>query len=408
MTPPRAEIQALDHVDLFDTKENVLRADWAISWRGQAIDWVGPSSALPQEIAAHAVDGSNMTLVPGLIDCHVHLTADSSTDFAGSLASDRESLATLKALNAVQACLHAGVTTVRDCGAANDVAIQISHAVDDGLVSGARVIAAGRVITMTGGHCHYIGRESDGVDGVRRAVRQELKAGADFIKVMATGGVLTPNVTADQVTLDEEELLTVVREAHNAGRRVACHAVGSQGIRNALRAGVDSIEHGFHLEPDLIQMALDQGVFLVPTLRVLELESRLGPEAGLPAWLTDKADRECDYAQANFQTAIAAGIRFAAGTDSGCPFTQHGDLVEELLVMHRLGLSAADCILAATKNAAENLDVWNRVGSLDQGKDADMLLVNGDPLQDLGHLKEVRLVVQRGQVVRNSLDQAQS
>src|SRR3954453_9693435 len=189
----------------------------AVVVEGRRIAWIGPDGAAPSPAAENVVDGGGRTVLPGFINCHVHLSADGAPDLAAQVAQDTVPLATLRAARMAEMTLQCGVTTVRDCGAADEVVIELATAIDRGLVRGPRVQAAGRVITMTGGHGHFIGREADGGDEVRKATRTEIKAGAAVIKVMATGGVLTPGVTPTQTALLPEELAVVAQEAHNSG-----------------------------------------------------------------------------------------------------------------------------------------------------------------------------------------------
>jgi imidazolonepropionase-like amidohydrolase len=351
------------------------------------------------------IDGSGHTLLPGLINCHVHLCNDGSADTVRQVAGDSVPIATLRAVRNLGIALAAGVTTVRDCGAADEVAIELARAVADGLITGPRILAAGRVITMTGGHGHFIGREADGPDAVRRATRTELKAGAHFIKAMATGGVLTPGVEPDHGGLAEDELLWVARTAHSAGRRTACHAIGGAGIKNALRAGIDSIEHGFHLDDEALELAVGNGTFLVPTLVAIESITANAGRPELPDWVIRKAEAESGAHRAAFGAALSAGVNIAAGTDAGTPFNPHGDLARELGLMVDYGMTPMQAIVAATASAARNLDIHREVGTIEPGKQADLILVAGDPAADISRLGRVALVMKHGAVLHDILAQ---
>jgi imidazolonepropionase-like amidohydrolase len=345
--------------------------------------------------AAETIDGSGATLLPGLIDCHTHLCATATPDIIAQMGGDSPTRATLHAARNAKAHLDAGVTTVRDCGALGGIAIELARAIDDGLVDGARVQAAGLVITMTGGHGHFLGREVDGVDEVRKATRQAVKDGAGFVKVMSTGGLLTPGVTAGRTAFAPDELKVLVDEAHNAGLRVATHAIGNEGIKNALRAGVDSVEHGFYLDDEAINLLLARDdVYLVPTLSGVECALAHGDE--LAPWLRTKSQAVVEDRAASFRRAHAAGVRFAAGTDAGTPFNPHGGLPQEIALMAEVGLSPAEALIAATRHAAANLGLADRIGTIEVGKVADLILVDGDPLADLGALRKVRQVIQAG------------
>jgi imidazolonepropionase-like amidohydrolase len=388
---------------LIDGTGAEARPNHSIIVSGSTIDWVGPTANEPDAADLRVVEATGLTLVPGLINSHVHLANDGAADLAAQVRDDSVPIASMRAARNARFTLESGITTVRDCGAANGVIIELAKAIESGLVVGPRVRAAGRVITMTGGHGHFMGSEADGVDGVRHAVRQELKDGAHFIKAMATGGVLTPGVSPTQTALLAEELNAIVQEAHNAGKRVSTHAIGRQGIENALRAGVDSIEHGFYLDDDLFEIALAQGTFLVPTLLAVDGIVTEGPAGGSPAWMIDKAALEAARSQTMFKAAVDAGMKIAAGTDAGTPFNRHDDLVRELALMVKIGISPMQALVSATRNGAENAAILDRTGTLEVGKFADLLIVGGDPLSDISALADIALVAKEGVVYRDDL-----
>ena len=404
MTPTSAVV--FRHVAVIDGTGAAPAADrWVLVEDGRIT--AGGPEPLPASHPAAGdrvteIDGAGHTLLPGLINCHVHLCNDGSADTLGQVRDDAIPIATLRAVKNLGIALSSGVTTVRDCGAADGIAIELARAVADRLIAGPRILAAGRVITMTGGHGHFIGREADGPDAVRRATRTELKAGADFIKAMATGGVLTPGVEPDHGGLAEDELLWVARTAHSAGRRTACHAIGGQGIKNALRAGIDSIEHGFHLDDEALELAVSSGAFLVPTLVAIESITANAGRPELPDWVVRKAAAESGAHRAAFAAALAAGVSIAAGTDAGTPFNPHGDLARELGLMVDYGMTPLQAIVAATASAARNLDLQHQVGTVEAGKRADLILVAGDPAADIKRLGQVTLVMKDGQLVHDT------
>ena len=375
----------------------------AVVVEGRRIAWRGPLEQAPGTVAEAVVEGGGRTVLPGLINCHVHLANDGAPDLFAQVMADTIPVATLRAARSARETLHSGVTTVRDCGAADEIVIELAKAIAAGMVPGPRVQAAGRVITMTGGHGHFIGREADGADEVRKAVRTEIKAGAGVIKVMATGGVLTPGVSPTQTALLPEELAVVAQEAHNSGRRVCTHAIGGTGILNALRAGIDSIEHGFYLDDETLDLAVAQGAFLVPTMLAVDRIIRNGLARGIPAWVVDKAEREAHKQRESFAAAVSSGMRVAAGTDAGTPFNGHGDLALELALMVEHGLSPMQALVAATRSAAENLGMDHEIGTLEVGKLADLVLVDGDPVADISATGRVALVVKDGVVHRDEL-----
>jgi len=377
--------------------------DQALIVEGRRISWIGPQAQLPEGSAGRAIDGRGGTIMPGMINCHVHLTNDGSPDLFGQVERDSVTVSALRGYLNLQATLESGVTSVRDCGAANGIALALAGAVEDGLVPGPRIKAAGRVITMTGGHGHFIGREADGPDGVRHATRAEIKAGAHFIKAMATGGVLTPGVVPTQTALQQDELEQVAREAHNAGRRAACHAIGNEGIKNAIRAGIDSIEHGFYLDDEALALALDHGTVLVPTLIAVNQIVNNGKTGAMPDWVVEKAESESGHHRESFAAAVRSGMKIAAGTDAGTPFNPHTYLAQELALMVDYGMRPMDAIVAATRNAAENLGLAPDVGTLEVGRLADIVVVDGDPTGDITAAGRVRFVMKDGTVARDDL-----
>ncbi len=375
----------------------------ALIVEGRRISWIGPQARLPEGSEGHAIDGQGGTIMPGMINCHVHLTNDGSPDLFGQVERDSVTVGALRGYLNLQATLETGVTSVRDCGAANGIAVELAKAVENGLVPGPRIRAAGRVITMTGGHGHFIGREADGPDGVRQATRAEIKAGAHFIKAMATGGVLTPGVVPTQTALQQDELEQVAREAHNAGRRAACHAIGNEGIKNAIRAGIDSIEHGFYLDDEALELALDHGTVLVPTLIAVNQIVNNGKSGAMPDWVVEKAESESGHHRESFAAAVRSGMKVAAGTDAGTPFNPHTYLPQELALMVDYGMRPMDAIVAATRNAAENLGLAPDVGTLEVGRLADIVVLDGDPSSDITAAGRVRFVMKDGTVARDDL-----
>ena len=389
------------NVTLVDGTGAAPAPDHAVIVEGRRISWIGREAQLPEGSYGLAVDAQGGTAMPGLINCHVHLTNDGSPDLFGQVARDSVTTAALRGYLNLQLTLESGITSVRDCGAASSIAIDLARAVEDGLVPGPRIRAAGRVITMTGGHGHFIGREADGPDGVRQATRAEIKEGAHFIKAMATGGVLTPGVVPTQTALQQDELEQVAREAHNAGRRAACHAIGNEGIKNAIRAGIDSIEHGFYLDDEALELALDHGTFLVPTLIAVNQIVNNGKTGTMPDWVVEKAESESGHHRESFAAAVKSGMKIAAGTDAGTPFNPHTYLAQEIALMVEYGLRPMDAIVAATSSAAENLGLAPQVGTLDVGRLADLIVVDGDPVADISAVGRVRFVMKDGTVARN-------
>jgi imidazolonepropionase-like amidohydrolase len=387
---------AIRDVNIVDGTGGPAVPDQAVIVEGTRISWIGPVGHLAGGDRLTVTEGNGRFLLPGLINCHVHLCHDGAPNLFAQAQADSPTAATLRGFLNLQLTLLSGVTTVRDCGAAGGVAIELSRAVENGLITGPRVLAAGRVITMTGGHGYFIGREADGADAVRAATRAEIKEGAHFIKAMATGGVLTPGVSPTQTALQPDELEAVAREAHNSGRRAACHAIGNAGIKNAVRAGIDSIEHAYYLDDEALDLMIDHSTYIVPTLLAGHQIVSNGQAGRVPPWITEKSLASAEHHHESFAAAVKSGLKIAAGTDAGTPFNPHGDLAAELKLMVDYGLSPADAIVAATRNAAENLGLLSDTGTVEAGKRADLILVDGDPTVDISCLSRVSYVVSNG------------
>jgi imidazolonepropionase-like amidohydrolase len=276
---------------------------------------------IPPDAQKIPIDG--MTLLPGFIDSHVHLCADGSPDPITSLLNESQTKTTLKAANFARETLMAGVTSVRDMGGKNGIDLGLRQAINSGLIPGPRMLVSGQLICMTGGHGWQMGREANGPDEVRQAAREQIKAGADIVKLMATGGVLTPAVEPGSEQFTEEELRAGIEEAHKAGKKTATHAMGTRGILNALRAGIDSIEHGVYLDDETVELMLKYKIPVIPTISALYHIESQGIEAGIPPFAVEKTLKVKPFHLDSIRMAREAGMLVAAGTDAGTPFS-HG------------------------------------------------------------------------------------
>jgi len=378
-------------VTLFDGARVRRRAGVLVE--GDRIVWVGPHARAPRAAStARSIDAAGKTLTPGLIDCHVHLNFDGGADFAAQGSVSNDVAAALRGVRNLRKHLAAGVTTVRDLGGVGTC--ELASAVDDGVVEGPRVIAAGLALTITGGHGHNVGfaREIDGPVDARKAVRQQIKAGARAIKVVATGGVLTPGIDATFTAMTPEEIGAAVDEAHTWRVGVGAHAIGGPGIAGAVRAGVDSIEHCIQLDTATAKDMVARGTFRGPTLSAL-----LGivDGAGVPAYAKDKATALLDDAHKGQRAAMRAGVRHVCSTDAGTPFNPHGNAPKEIARMVEWGLRPLDALVAATANGASLLRVPD-VGTVGPGFLADLVLYDDDPLEDIAALRSPRIVWKGG------------
>ena len=360
----------------------------------ESIASVGSAANLPP--GADLVDLGDVTLLSGLIDAHVHLVWNASAEPHELVAREGRALTALRCAHSAALHLRAGVTTVRDTGATDALSVDVARAVELGVLPGPRVVAAGRVVAMTGGHAWFLGREADGPDAVRHAVRDELKGGAGCIKFMASGGVYGHAEEPGAPQLTVEEMRAGVEEAHKAGRKVAAHAYSVEAISNALEAGVDSIEHGSFLDAKTAKRMREEGVYLVPTISVYAAMHAKGPELGAPDYIRRKAPEVLDASREAFRLALEIGVPIATGTDCGAPGHPHGSLPEELRLMVEAGATPMQALRFGTAAAAELLGIGEELGTLEPGKKADLVAVTGNPLQDIDSLREVRLVLRGG------------
>ena len=367
---------------LFDGWSETLVENPIVLIDGERIHTVGSSDTVSVLQGTAVADFPNAVLMPGLIDLHVHLTIGGEAD-PRSVMRDPEAAQALRAAANARRMLERGITSVRSLGAAFDADIALRRAIAKGEAVGPRITASGRCITMTGGHGHQMGIEADGPWAVRQAVRSVIKAGADVVKLMATGGVLTEGVEPGSPELSFEELQAAVVEAENAGRRTAAHAQGTVGIRQAVTAGIHSIEHGCFLDDAVIDQMGENGTVLVPTLSAPLNILRHGTAAGIPQYVVDKTKYIWEAHQASFRRAYEAGLTIGMGTDAGTPFNVPGENASELQYMVEAGMKSVDALRAATATAAEILSPTPDRGLLAPGRLADILVIAANPLEDV-------------------------
>jgi imidazolonepropionase-like amidohydrolase len=361
--------------------------------RATTIAAVGTSKDVAIPRGATRVDGRGFTLMPGLIDCHVHLCLGGEPDVVEAIARETPLLTLLKASRAARHTLEAGFTTVRDVGARDHSIFALKQAIDSGLVPGPRILGAGLAICMVGGHARFIGQEVEGSDQVRAAVRAQMAAGADVIKVIASGGVLTPGTSPDQPQMTPDELRAAVEEAQLGGRKVAAHAHGASGMKNAIHAGVHSIEHATLMDEDAAILMKQRGVFMVPTLSALATTAGCRTGCGVPESAIEKAKAMTKRHAVSFKKAHRSGISIAMGTDAGTPFNYHGENAQELDRMVAFGMIPMEAIVASTAAAARLLGIQDQVGTVAKGKQADLVLFDGNPLRRIDLLRDRSRIV---------------
>jgi imidazolonepropionase-like amidohydrolase len=402
-----SKVVVLHAAHVLDVKTGKLVSDQTIVIAEGKVVSVGASADAKPPAGAVRIDLADATILPGLIDAHTHLTMDPRFGYE-ELGSSLPREALTGAKNA-RLTLQAGFTTVRNVAADGFTDVALRDAINAGDVPGPRMLVSGPALGITGGHCdnnllpfeyHAVGYGvADGIAAVQHKVRENIKYGADLIKICATGGVLSKgdDPQASQYTL--EEMTAIVADAHRLGRKVAAHAHGAQGILWASKAGVDSIEHGSYIDDAGIAEMKKNGTYLVPTLYLGDWFLENAERNHVPDFLLAKAKAVMPAARKNVAHAFASGVKVAFGTDAAV--YPHGLNAHEFAVMVKLGLSPLQAIQAATLNAADLLGWSGKVGSLEPGAWADMIAVDGDPLQDVTTLERVRFVMKGGEVVKN-------
>ena len=403
-TPSRTVVRA-GH--LLDVRTGKTLNNQAIVIEGGKIVSVGPDSGANADATTQVIDLSSKTVLPGLIDAHTHVTFNPRFGYDTlAISVPREAL--IGAKNA-RLTLLAGFTSIRNVGANAFSDVALRDAINAGDVPGPRIDASGPALGITGGHCdnnllpyEYHATEigvADGVENVQHKVREVIKYGADVIKICATGGVLSLGDDPQHSQFTQEELRAIVADAHRLGRKVAAHAHGAEGIRWASEAGVDSIEHGSYIDDAAIAAMKQHGTYLVPTLYLADWFMENAPKTGVPPQMLAKAQVVLPAARKNIAHAFASGVKVGFGTDAAV--YPHGLNAHEFAVMVKLGLSPLQAIQAATVNDADLLGWSDKVGVLEANHYADIIAVDGDPLQDVTTLERVKFVMKGGVVYKN-------
>ena len=394
---------------LIDTAREAVQEQAAILLEGDTVRQVGTSETVhaPEGAPVREIDYGDATILPGLVDSHVHLNGIGDGRAGDELATLPDEVLTVQAAENARRHLYSGVTTLRDCGAKNRTTFLLREAVEMGIVPAPRLILAGRPVAIIGGHLSYFGTTATGIDECRAAVRQLIKEGADFIKITATGGS-TRTSHPLRPSFNVEELSAICEEAHRFGKHAAAHCVSSQGMVNSLDAGIDTIIHGVHKDPDgadtyrpdIAERIAEQGVFVNPTLgqgvaRIRMLEDMDTLNADQQAEL-DTFRQNSDARMDHFARMRDAGVIMAAGSDSAWSYYPMGDYQTDIEAHAMAGMSNMEAIVSATRDAARSCCVDSLVGTLEPGKQADVLVVDGNPLDDLSALRQIADVFLEG------------
>src|SRR5881275_109797 len=412
------ETIALKAARLFDGKSNSLVQNGVVIVQGDKI--VDAGSNLPIPSGAQVIDLGDTTLCPGFMDAHTHLTLDFSGDFNKRRLEQLDLNVSEQAIRAVgyaRTTVEAGFTTVRDVGSRfvssrEFVDVALRNAINKGLIVGPRMLVATKGIGATGGHFDptggfrdfLFGREPDYTDGIgdgpdeiRKAVRFEVKNGADVIKAAVSGGVLSLADEVDTPQLTPAEMAALVDESHRLRKKVAVHCHGDQAAREAIEAGVDSIEHGSFMKPETLTMMKKKGTFLTPTL--MATEWIMGKINNYPPVLQAKAKAAAAARSNMFRNAVKIGVKIALGTDAGV--FPHGDNAKEFALMVGLGMQPIDALRSGTSNDADLLGIGQAVGTLEKGKRADIVAMPGDPTADITATERISFVMKDGKIIRN-------
>ena len=362
----------------------------AVTYEDNKIIWVSSADNLISEPGEIIDYGDNSTILPGMIDTHVHLAFDGSANPVERMKKSTKIELFALMLRSARELLSVGVTTARDLGASELLDVEVKNTINSGEARGPRILSVNAPLTVTGGHCFFMGGEAETVDGVRQAVRKARRDGADHIKIMATGGNMTPGTLPAEPQFTQEEMNTIVETAHHYGMKVAAHCHGVEGIRRSIEAGVDSLEHfsfqlpndDRRLDMDLVKKAGDGGFYASLTMC-----ASAGP------FINQKPDV---FQQDCARIEVDNGVNIVAGSDSGIDFAPHTEYVFSLEGLAVYGMTNDEVLYAATSLAAESLGLSDVTGTLKEGLEADIIVVNGNPREDLGNLRKIQHVIARG------------
>ena len=396
---------------LFDSTTGTVREHVVIFTNGDRIEAVVPAAEAQLE-GCEVIDLTGKFVTPGLCDSHVHLSMNGEANPA--LQKPFETIAdwTLRSLKTAHLDLMGGFTSLRVVGGNGFADEAVRDAINRGEHWGPRLMTAGAAISTTGGHADdhyspYLNDEmntapgvGDGPDELIKAVRYNIKHGANLIKYMSTGGVMSLGTTVDAQQMSFEEMKAICDTAKLYGLTIATHAHGTNGIKDAIRAGVTSVEHGMMMDEEGIELMKEHGTTLVPTLIAAERIIVKGKEIGSPDWMIAKAKQVYDHACHNFRRCIEENIPIAFGTDSGTPFNFHGKQAYEFQLMCENGMTPAQALTAATRTASQLMQKWNEVGSVEAGKFADVVAFDGDPMEDITAMTRCCFVMKGGEVYK--------
>ncbi len=396
----------------FSAVDETVKNDVVVLIENNLIKEVKNASEAGDLSGYEVIDLSNKFVMPGLIDAHVHVNMNGEPDPMPGLALQTLGTTALKSAKNAETDLMAGFTTIRDEGATGFTDIAVRDAINQGIIIGPRMFCSGIAIGTTGGHCdsHYspyieekmpFGQIIDSPDEGRKAARYTFKYGADQIKIMATGGVMSVGDEPGAPDVSYEEMKAIIDVATSRGRISSAHAHGAVGIKNAIKAGITSIEHGMMIDDEGLEMMAEYGTYFIPTIIAAYNIIQAGIAGGIPAEAVEKATLVLKNHEKNFKKAIALGINIGFGTDAATPYNKHGEQTREFGLMNMFGMEPVQTLLAATKVNAKLLKWENKVGSIEPGKLADIVAFDSNPIEDLKVMNNVSFVMKDGVVYKN-------
>ena len=362
------------------------------------ISWIGEETARPRRIVHQEdINGQGLTLIPGMIDCHEHFTGDGGMDSMERLLGDTHEEFTLKAVGNSRRALMSGVTSARDVGARFGINIDIAQQTASGAIMGPRIIASGEWFQFPGTWPAGLTRSTETPEELLLAIREMINRGAGMIKVGATG--FRPD-GEHFASLGPEALEVAVRTSHEAGLKIAAHCHGYDGTRQAVEAGIDSIEHGTLVDEPTVRLMAERGTYLVPTMSTWDAAERVAIQMGSSREKMADIYQQKEDSKASFGRALRAGVKIVTGTDAGGSTARHGFIAREIELMVESGMTPQAAMEASTRVAAELMGIQDQVGTIEVGKEADMVLIDGDPHSDPGALRNVWAVFQGGRRIR--------
>ena len=397
---------------LFDSQNGKVLEDKVVIIEDKTIYDVIDLREFAQEPDMEVIDLSDKFVTPGLTDLHVHSGMNGEGNDRMDLLHHTPAELTLYSLKNVQQDLYAGFTTLRDCGSQAFVSVALRNAINKGDFEGPRMFVSGYALGSTGGHAdsHYAPGVTctaeehpiiDGPDSARKAARFNLKNGADFLKFMSTGGVMSKGTTLGAQQLCDDEIAAIIEIANLYGVHTATHAHGTSGIKAAVRAGVTTVEHGMILDEEAVELMLEHGTYLTPTIIAAERICVKGPEMGLTPWMVEKANQALSHHEWGFRQCLEKGVPITFGTDSATPYNYHGKQGYEFELLQRFGMDPHKALVAATMTNAKVLGVDKTQGSVEKGKVADLCAWSCDPMEDVKTMQNCLFVMKEGVVVKH-------